>query len=168
MSKPEPSNDDELTNLVAFLDGELNAEAARTLEARLSRDPAARAEADALKRTWDLLDFLPRPEPSSQFTHRTMERISVPLPRSVAARRRPWLLGLGWAAAVLLALGGGYFGARLASRGDKPVIAAEPADLEQQLVRDLRLIENKRLYDLADDLEFLWGLADPDLFGEES
>jgi anti-sigma factor RsiW len=164
MSKPDPLPQDELTDLVAFLDGEVDPTTARALEARLNRDPAARAEAEALKRTWDLLDYLPRPEPSPSFTHRTMERLEVPPP---AWRRRPWGLGLAWAAAVLLALGVGFLGGRLGSGGAKGV-PADPAELEQALVRDLRLIENKRLYDLADDMEFLWGLADPDLFGEDS
>jgi hypothetical protein len=35
-------------------------------------------------------------------------------------------------------------------------------------VRDLRLIENKRLYDLVEDLEFLQALDDPDLFGDDN
>src|SRR5262249_41070651 len=65
--------DEDRANLVAYLDGELDAEAAQALEAKLSVDPTARAEADALKRTWELLDYLPRPEPSPSFTHRTLE-----------------------------------------------------------------------------------------------
>jgi anti-sigma factor RsiW len=166
MSEPEPLPEDDLTDLVAYLDGELGAESARSLEARLNRDPAARAEADALKRTWDLLEYLPRPEPSPSFTHRTMERLAT---QPAAGRRswRPWAVGLAWAAAVLLAVGGGFLGGRLGSGGEKAA-PTDPGELEQLLVRDLRLIENKRLYDLADDMEFLWGLADPDLFGEES
>src|SRR5229473_2045109 len=56
-------NEDERAELVAYLDGELNEEAAQVLEARLSREPDLRAEAEALKRTWELLDYLPRPEP---------------------------------------------------------------------------------------------------------
>ena len=38
---------------------------------------------------------------------------------------------------------------------------------EAELTRDLRVIENKRYYDLVDDLDFLRQLDHPDLFGEE-
>ena len=76
MTEPSPRNEQEQADLVAYLDGELTGEAARTLEAKLSLDPQARAEADALRRTWELLDYLPRPEPSARFTHRTLERLS--------------------------------------------------------------------------------------------
>src|SRR5262245_39880749 len=105
--------DDATAELVAFLDGELNAQDAEAVEARIGRDPNSRAEADALKRTWDLLDYLPRTEPSQLFTARTLERIE-PLGRSATSsrpsavasaaveqrpRRRLGLV-LGWAAAL--------------------------------------------------------------------
>lgn len=61
--------------LVAYLDGELEAAAARRVEARLASDPLARARAAALKKTFDLLDYLPRPEPSTTFTTRTLDRL---------------------------------------------------------------------------------------------
>ena len=154
MSDPVSLSEQERADLVAYLDGELGGEAARALEAKLSLNPEARAEADALRRAWDLLDFLPRPEPSPNFTQRTVSRVA-PLP---AARGRPWLVGLGWAAAVLLTAAVGYSGFNvLAPRGPT----------EEDLVRELRLIENKRLYDLADDLDFLRALDDPELFGED-
>src|SRR2546423_7509849 len=110
-------------DLVAFLDGELDEDSARQLEAKLTLDPQARAEADALQQTWGLLDYLPRPEPSPSFTHRTLERLAVrtsPLRKSAAAR---WLVGLGWAAAVLLALGAGLWIAAIfwpARHGEDP------------------------------------------------
>src|SRR5262245_5206366 len=69
--------------LVAYLDGELDPAAARRIEARLAADPEARAKAAALKKTFDLLDYLPRPEPSPTFTTRTLERL--PAVRSGAA-----------------------------------------------------------------------------------
>jgi len=39
---------------------------------------------------------------------------------------------------------------------------------EQELIRDLRLIESKRYYDLTEDIDFLRQLDDPDLFGEDA
>src|SRR5438067_8003934 len=94
-------NEEDRTNLVAYLDGELDEAAARALEAKLSNDPGARAEAESLRRTWELLDYLPRAEASTTFTHRTLERLAVqtssrPVLRPGRARLPWWLLTAGW------------------------------------------------------------------------
>jgi hypothetical protein len=163
MSNPSPLNDQERADLVAYLDGELTGEAARAVERKLSLNPAARAEAAALKRTWDLLDYLPRPEPSVNFTQKTMSKLT-PLRTGGSADgglRMSWrwgLFGAAWAAALLVAVVAGYQGVRRWP-------PREPG--EKELVRDLRLIENKRFYDLVDDMDFLRQLDDPDLFGED-
>src|SRR5438105_6476999 len=70
-------NDDDRANLTAYLDGELDEDAAQALEAKLSQDPDARAEVEQLRQTWTMLDYLPRAAPSSSFTHRTMEKLSL-------------------------------------------------------------------------------------------
>jgi len=165
MTQPKnPLSEQEKADLVAFLDGELTGPAARALETRLSLDPAARAEADGLKRTWDLLDFLPRPEPSPSFTHRTLEKLAPirAARRAAAGRRRwrPWLIGAGWAAAVLIAAAAGY--------GVVAWTGTRPADPDRDLVRDLRVIEYKRYYDRVDDMKFLNELDQPDLFGDDT
>jgi hypothetical protein len=67
--------DDLTAELVAFLDGELDVRENEAVEAKISLDSTVRAEADALKRTWDLLDYLPRPEPTASFTERTVSRV---------------------------------------------------------------------------------------------
>src|SRR5436190_5846967 len=111
-------SEEEMADLVAYLDGELDEEEARRMEAKLSLDPAARAEADALQRSFDLLEYLPQPEPSPQFTHRTVEKIATLRPPSVAVsqqaswRWRAPALAAGWAAALLLAALLGFSGAR--------------------------------------------------------
>lgn len=164
MTKPNPLSERERADLVAYLDGELAGESARALEAKLSLDPAARAEAESLKRTWGLLDYLPKPEPSPHFTHRTLEKMapirvtdSMPLPRP---SHRRWWIGAGWAASVLAALAVGYLGAAwTGGRRDAT---------DQELTRDLRVIENKRFYDHVDDLSFLKSLDQPDLFADDA
>ncbi|HEY7327621.1 MAG TPA: hypothetical protein VH592_08280 [Gemmataceae bacterium] len=161
MTEPSHFNEQERADLVAYLDGELTGEAARALEAKLSLDPAARAEADALRRTWELLDYLPRPQPSLRFTHRTLERLS-PVRADEQQRQRLWrirCLGLGWAAALLLA---GWTGYAVYNW----IVPREPG--ERQLLQDLRIIENKRLYDRIEDLDFWRALDAPDLFGEDA
>lgn len=168
MNQP-PMSEDEQADLVAYLDGELSGEAARAMEAKLALDGNVRAEADSLKRTWDLLDFLPKAEPSPNFTANTVSRIepiprvkqsSSALPALKERKRRPlWrvLAAACWAMALVGGAVGGYWGYRgVAARG--------PGDRE--LVRDLRVIEYKRFYDAADDLEFIRKLDSPELFGD--
>jgi anti-sigma factor RsiW len=156
-------SDEERAELVAYLDGEATGDAKRAVEAKLSLDPSWRAEAESLKRTWDLLDFLPRPEPKADFTQRTISKLN-PIRRpggSSIGGPTPsvrWLLIGAWAASLLVAALTGYFGSRAA-------LPSGPGDAE--LTRDLRIIENKRYYDLIDDFDFLTDLDDPDLFGDD-
>src|SRR5258708_942411 len=166
MSNPSPLSEKEQADLVAFLDGELTSEAARAMEVKLNLNPAMRAEAEALKRTWELLDFLPRSEPSPNFTSQTLSKLN-PLPKADAAKTTLWrqpgwrmtLFAAGWAAALLFSVMAGY-------QGYMRLAAHEPGDAE--LVRELRLIENKRYYDLIDNVAFLRALDQPDLFGDDS
>ena len=169
MAKLPPLDDNDREDLIAYLDGELDEEAARRVEVRLHLDAEARAEAEGLRRTWDLLDYLPRPEPSATFTSQTLDRISAFRPaapgKAAAPRWRPWALGVGWAAALLLASAGAFAAVSGWPKRSPPEVA--PADLDQRLVENLRVIEHKRLYELTDDIQFLRALADPDLFGED-
>lgn len=161
MSEPMPPSEQDRADLVAYLDGELSGDAARALEAKLSLNPAIRAEADALRRTWELLDFLPKSKPSPQFTHRTMQRLA-PLRTDQQRRRDRWrtrCLGFGWAAALLLAGWGGYAGFNW-------LLPREPG--ERQLLHDLRIIENKRTYERIENLDFWRALDSADLFGNEA
>jgi anti-sigma factor RsiW len=160
MSGLQPLNDDERDELVAYLDGELPEKSAHGIETRMNKDPRVRAEADALKQTWELLDFLPRPEPSSSFTTRTVERISAlrTAQGATASSRRQWIGGIGWAAALLLAGVGGY--AAMTHFYPK-------APKTNDMVNDLRVIENLKAFEAADDIEFLMDLDHPDRFGED-
>ncbi len=131
MADQAPLSDRDRADLIAYLDGELDERRSRELEARLGRDPKARAEAEALRRTWALLDYLPRPEPSEQFTHRTLSRLSALHPRPIGPLLRPhwvpWALGLGWVAALLLAGLAGYGATRLLPRRAPPSTTLSPA-----------------------------------------
>src|SRR5438876_10965104 len=109
-----PLTDEERENLIAYLDGELDEKTARAFEAKLNRDPRYRAEADTLSRTWSLLDYLPQTEPSTAFGTRTLESVSAFRPatraRKASWHRQPWVLGTGWAAAVVVAAVLGFTG----------------------------------------------------------
>jgi anti-sigma factor RsiW len=174
MAERTPLSEEERNNLVAFLDGELDGKTARSLEAKLSQDAKARAEAEVLRRTWEMLDYLPRPEPTPTFSSRTLERVSALRPQKTPANREghrwpKWVPGAGWAAAVLCAGVLGFAGISWLSKPEPAVAPARPPiDEDQLLVRDLRLIENQRLYELVGDIGFLRQLDDPDLFGDDS
>ena len=96
----EPEPDPVEAELIAYLDGELDPAVARKVEAKLAADPHLRARAAALKRTFELLDFLPKPEPSPSFTTRTLDKVPavksapearpvVPVPTATPAPRNP-------------------------------------------------------------------------------
>ena len=176
MTQQPPLNDEDRDDLIAYLDGELDRNAATELEGKIQRDPQVRAEANLLRKTWELLDHLPRPQPSSNFTNRTLERLAAQKAAPSArwpVRWRSVVLGVGWAAAVLVAsavgFGAGHWLPHPAPA--PPILNAEQLEEQESLIRDLRVIENKRLYEHADDLEFVRDLADvndPDLFGEDN
>jgi anti-sigma factor RsiW len=172
MTQQQPLNDAEREKLVAYLDGELDDKTARTLETKIGRDSQLRAEADTLRRTWELLDFLPQPEASAALSSRTIESVSTlrPTPRRRILRDpvvRRWVFGLGWAAAVLVAFISGFAGTDSVIKRNRPP-AQQAVDVDQLLVGDHRVIENERLYQNVDDIGFVRQLDDPELFGDDS
>jgi anti-sigma factor RsiW len=165
-----PLTEDEKAELVAYLDGELDDAATQAVETKIATNPDARAELDALKQTWGMLDYLPKASPSPNFTNRTMERLTLekvgaakktmPMP----GRGSAWLRRVGWAAAVLGALVGGY----VAALNFWPAPQApEISDTDRPLIRYLRIAEKWRYYENADDIEFVKKLDQADLFGED-
>jgi anti-sigma factor RsiW len=160
--------------LVAYLDGELDPKAAESLATRLSLDPKLRAEADALQRAWDILDVLPRPQPSSAFATRTVSQV-VPVLTGVSGTQ--FLVGSAAATAVmptrhvgiafwvvsaslmLIAGAGGYVGRSLLAP-PRPAAADPPLE-------DVSLMKNLRLYRNVSDMDSLKKLDSPEMFGDE-
>ncbi len=60
----------ERSNLVAYLDGELNEAESRAIATKLTKSATARREIEGLEKTWELLELLPRPKASEDFTAR--------------------------------------------------------------------------------------------------
>ena len=63
---------DDRSNLVAYLDGELNEAESRVIATKLTQSMTARREAEALRKTWEMLDLLPRAKAPEDFTARTL------------------------------------------------------------------------------------------------
>ena len=190
-TEPDPVD----AELIAYLDGELEASDARRIEDQLDRDPKLRARADALKRSFDLLDFLPKPEPSSNFATRTMDKlpvsvkpvagtaatattpIPVAIPSSMSSLAFPhaslppsapaWVWALGLFLAVGFALGAGYLGTAAARKYVFGSATVKEPDTDSLTIADVRIIENLPLYAPVDDLDFLNQLAAPEFFGDE-
>jgi hypothetical protein len=160
-----PLDDREQEDLVAFLDGELSGEEARIIERKLSLDPTARAEAETLRRTWDLLDYLPRPEPSASFTEKTLTRLSSVRGESLlpplAWRDRRWMsFGVVWMASMAVAMMSGFQGYRHMMA---PAWAKSVPQVKQKLPKKLQDEINqlpsderaKRLAELLEEQEAL-------------
>jgi anti-sigma factor RsiW len=172
-------SEEDRANLVAFLDGELDEPAAQALEAKLSRDPQLRAEADAFKKTWELLDYLPRPEPSASFTHRTLERLAVKETDKWRTRgagsRWGWLAPIAWMAFMALATVGGLLAAQhLWTPAEPPPsqpgsTAPQPpaSKVEETMAKDWDMLKSFRYYEHVDDVEMLRQLDRKDYFGDE-
>ncbi len=75
--EPEETNDPQLTELVAYLDGELDEEESNRLERQLAENPPLRGYAESLDRTWQLLDSLGEATASGEFTQKTLASLAV-------------------------------------------------------------------------------------------
>lgn len=109
--QPKPSlNPEELENLSAYLDHELDEAGTEQVTAALSRRPEVRKEADTLRKTWEMLDYLPRPQAPKSFTEQTLTRLQstkgILLQQGIKWRRYAIA---GWAAAVLMAAAFGFW-----------------------------------------------------------
>src|SRR5262245_16784046 len=114
---PQPTSTDasaQLEELVAYLDGELDAAAARRVEERLAGDAAYRRELARLERAWDCLEALPQTTVDESFTRSTIEMVTQAAADDVrrdeatlpARRRARWVIA---AASGLAALLVGFF-----------------------------------------------------------
>lgn len=136
-------------NLVAYLDGELDDSEALEVERTLTESAEIRQEVEALARTWELLEQLPRVRASSEFTERTMASIQAasaveetqPLLSPVVKRRIGLVSLLG--GLIVCAVSGFLFANR-----------AIPEQTET-LLRDLPVIEQLELYEEVGDARFL-------------
>ncbi|GIW82034.1 MAG: hypothetical protein KatS3mg105_3841 [Gemmatales bacterium] len=153
--KPQPLNEKERENLIAYLDGELTGKAARQVEAKLATDPSVRREAESLRKAWELLDYLPKVQASAEFTTKTMDRLAVQKSAATKSwlRWKPWVWAGGWAAAMLFL---SFVGYSSMVRFLTPPNANPP-----QLVQETKPLELHAL-DVSDDIDFLHRLANPD------
>lgn len=147
--------------LVSYLDGELSPGEVEKVERRLATDPEFHDRLIQLQRTWDMLDCLPKTEPSESFTRTTVELVTRSLEKEVKHKqlslfRRKITLVSSLIIVSVLAGGVGFAVVRWNQEADN-----------RQLVEDLPVIENVDLYRNADSIVFLERLSEEGLFEDE-
>lgn len=151
---------DERADLVAYLDGELPEAYTRVMSTKLTQSATARREVEVLQKTWEMLDYLPRPQVPSEFSERTVSHI-----RRMELEGRAWEpLVAFWSAqgarvvvylfAVAASLGLGF----AATRWVWP-------DPNVRIAKDLTLAEHLDEYLEVGSFEFLGQLVDSNEFG---
>jgi anti-sigma factor RsiW len=160
---PSPAEhlDPELERLVAYLDGELETDATREVERRLSQDAGYRQRLHQLQQSWDLLEHLPNAQVDPLFTQSTVAMVAVQATNDVdqlrATRSRLRVLatiGGGLAATVAFVLsyaGTSWYGGRD----------------NRRLLHDLPVIQKLDEYRYAETIEFLRMLDREGLFAED-
>lgn len=137
-------------NFVAYLDGELTAPEVQNLEKVLADSPVARTDVEMLVRTYDLLDLLPKPQATVEFTQKTMATAKLSDIKTDVTQtswyRRAQLISTALVTGSLVAAVGvlGYLATT------RWVVTEE--DL---LLRDLPVIENLDDYSHIGQIEFL-------------
>ncbi|MBJ7303035.1 MAG: zf-HC2 domain-containing protein [Gemmataceae bacterium] len=162
MNEPEEADDslekEELYS--SYLDGELTEEEAREFEAKLASSPEERANFQAMKKTWEMLDYLPKPDVTMAFTAKTMEKMRALSNPTIAIKEYSYGDRRLLVAAVLLILFVGGFG--IGSYSLRKTVS-----IEEEIIRNFGLYENKKIYEQIENIEFLKKLDAPDLFGQD-
>jgi hypothetical protein len=160
----DPSNDEGQLReeLVAYLDGELDAEQSRRIEERAAAEPDTRRMLQELDRTWQMLDELDAQPTNEDFTRTTLEMVTLAAVEDgeKAKAQRPWRrlrAGL-WAAGGLIAAAAAGF----------LLVACLVPDPNAQLLQDLPILENFDQYREIDSLDFLRALSNEKRFAEDT
>jgi anti-sigma factor RsiW len=154
---------DERADLVAYVDGELPENHARTIATKLTKSATARREVEMLQKTWELLDYLPRPQVTERFSEKTISQI-----RRLELKTSTWEpLAIAWVARLArlttyIVIAGAFAGLGYAiTRWAWP-------DRTARLVRDLTLAEHLDEYLEVGSFEFLSQLAESREFGSDA
>jgi anti-sigma factor RsiW len=150
-----------IEELSAYLDGELDAAGRKRVEQHLAKDPAFRLELQRLERAWGLLDKLPSVKVEESFSRSTMAMVTVAATEELAEQqselpRQRRLFGIAGAAGLVAA---GLLG----------VVVGHWAwpNPNEQVLRDLPVLEQLDLLRNADSIEFLRELDRQGVFPEE-
>ena len=142
----------DIQELTAYLDGELDQAARDRVEARLGSDREYLAQMQQLQQTWDLLDQIPESVPAKSFTEKTMElAIGDEVKRRNTVSAGVWVLR----SAVMLAIPLALFAVSYAIARHKQ---NQP---DRILLENLSVIDHHPYYTIArNDNQFVDGLLE--------
>jgi anti-sigma factor RsiW len=147
--------------LIAYLDGELDADSRHRIEEQLSMSSQLRQRLKELQQSWDLLDDLPRDQVDDSFAKSTVEMVAIRAESEVDEHARhagKWKL-IGWGLAFACAGAAAATGFWLTF-----FQLAEP---NRQVVRDLPILQHLDAYQSAGSVGFLRELEKEGLFGKD-
>jgi anti-sigma factor RsiW len=148
-------------DLIAYLDGEVDAQTRQKIERCLVEDPQLVQRMREHQQAWDLLDELPREEVSGEFTKTTLEMVAVAAESDVEAaavhshNHRRWLRAVAGATLIAASLTGFWMATSRLARPNR------------QLLQDLPVIENLEAFQYAETIDFLLALENEGLFVAE-
>jgi hypothetical protein len=147
--------------LIAYLDGELDADSRHQIEEHLSNNVRLRQRLKELQQTWDLLDELPRDQVDDNFAKSTVEMVAIQAESDVAAQARQ--AGKWKAYGLAVAFAG--VGASLAT--GFWLMFFQVSEPNRQVVKDLPILQHLDAYQYADSVDFLRELEKEGLFGKD-
>jgi anti-sigma factor RsiW len=161
MEKTVRLNAEQREDLVAYLDGELTDEKVQQIDAIIARSEVARHEVEALARTFELLDILPAMRASDDFASKTLTSLKVTEQPFILTEQwwfphvRRTVAIVGWLMALLLSGWAGF----QCTRHWIP-------NPDEDVLRDLPVIENLDRYQEVGDVNFLKELKRQGLFDD--
>ena len=158
--------DEKLTQLISYLDGELDDDETDLIERALINDPDMRSHADILSRTWGMLDVLEDVSASCNFTQSTLATISTDFvaeqKQSPKTRARSLLSDLVTACArykvlpcFLAGVLGAAIGLMVSDRIQQRRMQSEEAAIDAIVLEHLDMLLKDDLYREVPDLESL-------------
>ena len=150
----------EMEVLVAYLDGELDAQGVRQMENRLAVEPDLRAKMTSLEQTWNLLNELETVSADKELVRSTMEVVTLTIEKELCEdekqlEKRKWFDQLILLAFVIMF---GVIGFQLTTLSG--------LRWKKQLVEDIPLILNINKYKEIGSFDFLQALSDKRVFDE--
>jgi anti-sigma factor RsiW len=161
MPDPNPKIDlstEQRTELVAYLDGELDPASAERIRKLLAENADARREAEELTIAWDALDSLDGVKAPQNFTERTVTSIQALADTGTHSTTRPFdlrrgsMLG-GWMIGIVASAVAGYCATNWSVSQES-----------QDMVRDYELINSLQKYERVGSVEVLKVLEEQELF----
>ena len=163
-----------LTQIVSYLDGELDETQMNAFEQDLINDPEMRSHADILSRTWGMLDALEEVSASRQFTQQTMATITAEVveepikSRGILLRFAAFIARYRILPSFLIGLTAASIGLAVSSRLQDGRQRRGDAAVARVALQNIDLLQRLELYELVPSASDLKSLQLPEPAALES